>query len=189
MTHRTMEELKGKLDVFRESPTKQGTVDQIVCRPEVGTRKVLTEGVLDEESGLVGDCWKTRGSSRSPDRSALKDAQLTLMNSRVIDAIAPSKEQWSLAGDQFFVDFDLSPANIPPGTRLKLGQALIEVTAEPHLGCRKFKDRFGRDAVLFVNSAEGKAINARGVNARIIQPGLVTTGDSVSIVSDNSVSA
>ena len=136
------------------------------------------------EDGLVGDNWRARGNRKTPDGSALLDAQLTLMNARVIEAIAGHPEQWSLAGDQLFVDFDLSIQHVPAGTVLEIGDALIEVTAEPHLGCRKFSDRFGKAATLFVNSESGKTIRARGLNAKVIRGGRVRVNDAIRIHSE-----
>ena len=100
------------------------------------------------------------------------------MNSRVINLVATSRERWPLAGDQLFIDLDLSEDNLPPGTRLELGTAVIEVTAIPHTGCKKFVERFGLDAVKFVNSGINN-LKLRGVNAKVVRPGLVSAGDKV----------
>jgi len=175
----TMDELNQGLETIRQSPRDRGTVEHIVCRPDVGDRKELEWGELDLAQGLVGDNWLARGFGSKGDRAAHPDMQLNLMNSRAIALIAGSKDRWKLAGDQFYIDFDLSPENLPPGTRLMIGDAEIEITAEPHLGCKKFSERFGKDAVLFVNSDNGKALNARGVNARVVKPGRVEVGATV----------
>ncbi|EAR09738.1 MOSC domain-containing protein [Reinekea blandensis] len=184
MTQVSQTELQEKLAYFGQSPTDVGVIKQIVRRPAVDQRETITEGVLTLEEGLVGDSWRARGNRKTPDGSALLDAQLTLMNARVIEVIAGHQDQWPLAGDQFFVDFDLSEERLPAGTVLKIGDALIEVTAEPHLGCRKFSDRFGKDATLFVNSTPGKALRARGVNAKVIRGGEVRVNDSISVYSE-----
>jgi MOSC domain-containing protein YiiM len=152
----------------------------IVRRPQIGTREVVTEAELDTHVGLVGDNWRTRGYRRTADGSAHPDMQLTLMNARAIALVAQTKERWALAGDQLFVDFDLSDAHIPPGTQLLIGTALVEVTAEPHTGCRQFAARFGVDAVKFVNSPIGKQLHLRGINAKIIRSGRVCLGDTIS---------
>ena len=180
MSHLTTEQIEQGLDFVIQSPKDNGVIELIVRRPQVEEREVLEQGELDLEVGLVGDCWKTRGSSRTTDGFGHPDMQLNLMNSRIIDLIAQDKERWKLAGDQFFVNFDLSEENIPPGTRLSIGTAIIERTEIPHLGCRKFIDRFGKDAMKFVNSKIGKSLNLRGVNAKVIQPGIVKTGDVIS---------
>jgi len=156
----------------RDSPPDEGTVELIVRRPAEGERGVLAEATLDEEQGLVGDGWHARGSPH-PDR------QLTLMNARAAALVAGSRERWPLAGDQLYVDLDLGVANLPAGTRLAVGSALIEVTAEPHRGCGKFSRRFGVDAMRWVNSAVGRELNLRGINARIVRPGTVRPGDSI----------
>jgi MOSC domain-containing protein YiiM len=105
--------------------------------------------------------------------------QLTIMNARVIDLLAQKHERWQLAGDQLYVDLDLSGDNLPPGTHLAIGSAVVEVTAQPHTGCRKFSARFGQDAVKFVNSEEGKELRLRGVNARIVRGGVIKQGETV----------
>ena len=143
----------------------------IVRRPRTNERQVLEEAHLDLVVGLVGDDWRTRGSKDMADGSAHPEMQLNLMNARAIALIAQGKEHWQLAGDQLFVDFDLSETNLPPGTRLAIGSAVIEVTAIPHNGCHKFKARFGAEAVQFVNSPEGKKLHLRGINAKVVQGG------------------
>ena len=156
----------------RRSPADDGTVELIVRRPAEGEREVLAEAALDEDLGLVGDGWHARGTPH-PDR------QLTLMNARSAALVAGSRERWPLAGDQLFVDLALGEANLPPGTRLAVGSAVIEVTAEPHRGCGKFSRRFGVDAMKFVNSAAGRELNLRGINARVVRAGTVRTGDAI----------
>ena len=89
--HRSADELTAALDDIRQSPASSGTVELIVRRPAENEREVLDEGVLDLELGLVGDVWKDRGSSRTPDRSANPDAQLTVMNARAAHAIAGTR--------------------------------------------------------------------------------------------------
>lgn len=178
--HRTAEELSATLDEIRRSPATTGTVELIVCRPVEDEREVLDEAMLDLDQGLVGDVWKARGSSRSPDGSANLDAQLTLMNTRAARAIAGSDERRPLAGDQLFVDLDISIDNLPPGTQLAVGDAVIEVTAEPHTGCAKFSARFGSAALKFVNKSPGRELRLRGVNTRVVTPGAVRAGDTIS---------
>lgn len=177
--HLTMEELEAGLEQIRRSPKDEGTLDLIVKRPRVGERVVLDQGMLDLHDGLSGDTWKDRGSSRSADGNAHPDMQLNVMNSRVAALIAHDRSRWPLAGDQLFVDLDLSASNLPPGTRLTLGEAVIEVTAQPHTGCRKFVARFGLDAMNFVNSPVGRELHLRGINARVVQPGAIRVGEPV----------
>src|SRR5688500_1661729 len=177
--YRTLADLEAGLAAAPASPADEGTLDLIVRRPEVGRRDVLTLGHLDPLVGLVGDTWNQRGSSRMPDRSPHPQMQVNIMNSRVIDLIAGDKDRWALAGDQLFVDLDLSAANLPPGTRLAVGSAIIEVTAQPHTGCGKFIGRFGVDAGKFVNSSVGRRLQLRGINAKVVQSGSVRVGDRV----------
>jgi hypothetical protein len=171
--------LEAGLDEIRKSPKDAGRVELICRRPETEQREVLDEAVLDAGHGLLGDNWLTRGSSSTEDGSSNPLMQLTLMNARSAVLIAGEPERRQLAGDQFFVDFDLSVVNIPPGTRLKLGEATIEITEIPHRGCGKFSSRFGVDALKFVNSGVGRELNLRGVNARIVEGGVVRVGDPI----------
>ncbi len=176
---RTLETLSASLPHILQSPQTEGVLALIVRRPQVDAREVLAEGELNLLEGLAGDTWNARGSSRTTDGSPHPDMQLNLMNVRVIEAIAGSVKRWPLAGDQLYVDLDLSQANVPPGTRLSIGDAVIEITPQPHTGCGKFSARFGIDALKFVNSPEGRMFGLRGVNAKVIQPGRIRSGDKV----------
>lgn len=176
--HLTTEELEAGLGEILRSPKGEGLLELIVRRPRVGEREVLEEGELDAAVGLVGDNWKDRASSRTPDGSPHPDMQLNVMNSRVLALVAQGRERWKLAGDQLILDMDLSEENLPAGSRLALGSALIEVTEQPHTGCKKFVERFGLDALKFVNSPEGRRLRLRGLNARVVHPGVVRLGDA-----------
>jgi MOSC domain-containing protein YiiM len=151
-----------------------------VRRPQIGVREVLEEGTLDVVFGLLGDNWRARGSSGTPDGSPHPDMQLTIMNARAIDLIAgQDRSRWPLAGDQLFVDLDLSEENVPPDTCLAIGSAIVEVTESPHTGCGKFTRRFGVEATKFVNSPVGRRLHLRGVNARILESATIRVGDVV----------
>ena len=176
--HLAMDELEAGLDYIQQSPKDDGVLQLIVRRPSVEAREVLDEAQLDLSEGLVGDSWKVRPSSKTPDGSAHPDMQVNIMNARVVALVAQEKERWQLAGDQLYLDLDLSRENLPPGTQLAIGSAVVEVTAPPHTGCKKFVARFGLDAMKFVNSPLGRELNLRGVNAKVIQSGLVRTGDT-----------
>jgi hypothetical protein len=177
--HLTRAELEAGLDEIRRSPKDEGILELIVRRPATDLREILEEGELHQGEGLVGDGWKRRGSSRTPDGAAHPDMQLNIMNARAIALVAQSKERWPLAGDQLFIDMDLSAENLPAGTRLALGSAVIEVTAQPHTGCKKFVARFGLEAMKFVNSPVGKELHLRGINARVVQSGVIRVGQVV----------
>jgi MOSC domain len=173
----TAEQLDAGIDEFRASPDDLGTVEMIVRRPDVDEREVLDECELVVGEGMVGDSYLARGGSAG-DGSPHPEAQLNLMNSRAIDLVAAGdRERWALAGDQFFVDLDLSVDNLPVGTRLTIGTAVIEVAAKPHNGCSKFAARFGQEAVRWVN--RDKHQRRRGLNAMVVEPGVVRVGDAV----------
>jgi hypothetical protein len=177
--HLSTDQLEAGLDEVRRSPSDRGTVKLIVRRPAVDEREVLAEAALDPQAGLVGDTWRLRSSTRTADRSPHPDMQLTVMNSRAALLVARSAGRRQLAGDQLYADLDLSVTNLPPGTRLALGTAVIEVTSQPHLGCAKFAARFGADALRFVNSRIGRELRLRGLNAKIVVSGIVRADDEI----------
>lgn len=175
--HLSTAELEAGLEHIRQAPADSGTLEMIVRRPAEGDREVLDAGELTLDAGLVGDNWRTRGSKRTDDGSAHPEKQLNIMNARAAALVACEKERWPLAGDQLFLDLDLSVESLPAGSRFELGSAVIEVTALPHRGCKKFVERFGADAMKFVNSPVGCELNLRGVNAKVVQAGTVRVGD------------
>jgi hypothetical protein len=177
--HLTMAELEAALDEIRQAPKDEGVLQLIVRRPEVEERELLDEGELHLEEGLVGDSWIRRTSTRTPDGSPHPDMQLNVINARVAALVAQDKRRWQLAGDQLYLDLDLSKENLAAGTRLAIGAAVIEVTPPPHTGCKKFVARFGLDAMKFVNSSVGKELNLRGINAKVVQPGTIRVGNVV----------
>lgn len=171
LRHLTRSELEAGLDGIRHAPNDNGVVELIVVRPASGARELPDHAHLDPDTGLVGDNWATRAAAPDP------ATQLTVMNARVIALIAPDRTRWPLAGDQLYVDLNLADDNLPPGTQLEIGSALIEVSAEPHLGCGKFVQRFGVEAMKFVNSPLGRQLHLRGINARVLRAGVVRVGD------------
>jgi hypothetical protein len=180
MAHLDAEELATGLGAIRRAPAALGTLEMIVRRPTVDEREVVDEGALTLEDGLIGDHWRARGSRSTEDGAADPDRQLTVMASRVVDLLAGGdREGWPIAGDQLYVDLDLGVANLPPGTRLAIGAAVVEVTEPAHTGCAKFGARFGSEALRFVSTPEGRAMRLRGLNARVVVPGTVRRGDTV----------
>jgi len=178
----TKEELEAGLDHIRKSPKDNGVLELIVRRPKENEREILEEGQLDLKQGLVGDNWRVKGSSRTTNGLGHPDMQLNVMNARAVAHLAKSKDRWALAGDQLYVDFDLSNENLSAGDQLAIGSAIIEVTEIPHNGCKKFVERFGLEAMKFVNSPIGKELHLRGINAKVVKPGIVKTGDVISKV-------
>ncbi|MFN2607256.1 MAG: MOSC domain-containing protein [Acidimicrobiales bacterium] len=176
--HRTRAELEAGLDQVLRSPADEGPVELVVARPARGERRVLDRAVIDPQLGLVGDMWPVRPTSSTPDRSPHPGKQLTLMNARVA-ALVAGPGRWQLAGDQVYVDLDLGRTNLPPGTRLAVGSAVVEVSGEPHTGCAKFAARFGMEAARFVGSPAGRRMGLRGLNTRVVRAGTVGPGDLV----------
>ncbi len=179
MGHRTTEDLEAAVDQFRAAPSDAGTLDLVLRRPAAGEREVLDEAQLTIAEGVAGDNWIARGSRRTTDGRSHPDMALNVMNARFGRFIAVDPERMALAGDQLYLDFDISGSNTPAGTRLAIGGAVIEVTDQPHTGCPKFKERFGADAWRFVNSPVGKELRLRGLNARVVVEGTIRPSDTV----------
>ncbi len=177
--HRTAAELEAGFDHVLASPGDGGTLEMIVRRPGTNRREVINEGRLTFEAGLEGDTWRLRDGYVTADGAPDPDAQLTLTNSRFADLIAGSRDRWPLAGDQLYVDLDLSVDSLLPGARLRIGDASIEIKALPHTGCKKYAQRFGAQALRFTATPEGRRRNLRGVYARVVEPGTVRVGDPV----------
>jgi hypothetical protein len=174
--------LRASLDCILASPADVGVVELIVRRPSREERELLDVAELSETLGLVGDNWLERGSRNTEDGAAEPGRQITLMNARVVDAVAgggADKARWAEAGDRFYVDFDITEHNLPAGTRLHLGDAVVEVSVEPHTGCAKFANRFGVEAARFVNTPATRNLRLRGMNARVVVAGSVRVGDVV----------
>jgi hypothetical protein len=184
VTHRTPEELEDFIPQLLAAPQDTGTLELVVRRPGLGQREVLDEGELDLVVGLVGDSWMQRGSRKTSDGGPHPEMQLNVMSARMVSFLAGDPERRPLAGDQLYLDLDLSQDNLPVGTRLTIGDpavrgAVIEVTAPPHTGCAKFIERFGAEAMRFVNGSVGRPLRLRGLNARVVAPGRVRPGDRV----------
>jgi hypothetical protein len=171
-----MPELEAALDHLREAPKDEGVLQLIVCRPDVDQREILDMAELHPQKGLIGDNWNVRASSKTPDGSPHPEMQINIMNSRVTALVAQDKDRWQLAGDQLYIDMDLSKENLPAGARIQVGSAVLEVSPLPHTGCHKFVSRFGAEAMKFVNSTVGKELCLRGINAKVVQGGVVKVG-------------
>ncbi|MEE8374806.1 MAG: MOSC domain-containing protein [Acidimicrobiia bacterium] len=176
---RNTAELETFLDNILGAPAGTGRLEMIVRRPADGERDVVENGQLSLDEGLVGDNWKARGNAHMEDGAADPQAQVTLMNSRATEAVAMTRDRWALCGDQLYVDFDLSLDNLPPGSRLAVGDAVVEISAKPHTGCAKFSKRFGAEALRFVNVGIGRENRFRGVNTLVIQAGAVAVGNKI----------
>jgi hypothetical protein len=179
--HRDAETLRAGVDDVRRSPRDQGTLTAVVVRPAVYERRLLDTATLDLAVGVVGDSWIERGSRRTPDGGPNPEAQVTVMNSRAVDLVAGSRDRWALAGDQLYVDLDLSVDNLPTGTLLTIGDAQLEVTAAPHTGCAQFKDRFGVEALRLTATPDGRELRLRGINTKVVRPGDISVGATVHV--------
>lgn len=180
-----MQELEAALDHLRGAPKDDGVLQLIVRRPQVDQREVVEEAELDTVLGLIGDSWSRRGSSKSADGGPHPEMQINIMNARVTALVAQELERWPLAGDQLYLDMDLSKDNLPAGSRIAVGSAVLEVSALPHTGCHKFVSRFGVDAMKFVNSEVGKQLCLRGINAKVVQAGVVKLGHTAKKLTTN----
>jgi hypothetical protein len=179
VSHVDAQTLLAGLDHVRASPGEIGEVRLIVLRPAPGERDVVTDAAVDCEAGVIGDSWLARGSRRTPDGAADREAQVTVMNIRAAELVAGGLAGAPLAGDQIYVDFDVSIDNLPPGSLLAVGDVQLRVSEKPHTGCKKFVARFGADAMRFVNSPTGRRLRLRGVNTTVVTPGVVGVGDQV----------
>jgi MOSC domain-containing protein YiiM len=175
--HRIREELDAGLAHVLAAPKDGGRIEAIVVRPETDARRAVAEVAISAAGGVEGDHWAKGCWKSTPDGRPDPDVQICIMNARAIALIAGDRDNWPAAGDNLFVDMDLSPENLPPGTRLSLGSAEIEITAEPHTGCAKFIARYGRDACVWVNTGPGKANRLRGIYAKVVKDGRIAVGD------------
>lgn len=182
MNHPTTQDLEAGLANVLESPADNGVLEMVLRRPAENEREVLDVAELSVDEGVVGDTWNQRPSRRTDDGSPHPDMQLNVMNARAVALVAGDRDRWALAGDQLYVDFDITEANVPPGTRLAIGSAVIEVTDQPHTGCAKFTQRFGLDAHRFVNSSDRAHLHLRGINAKVVIAGTVRPGDTITKV-------
>jgi hypothetical protein len=180
--HVTFDKLQEGLAEISQAPKNHGNIELLVIRPVQYERKVVNEITMHPITGCEGDIWHSKKTSSTPDGKPNPERQVTLINSRVLALLEGAKDTWPKAGDQVYVDMDLSKENLPAGTDLSLGSAIIRVSAQPHNGCKKFAERYGIDATRFVNSSLGKAKSLRGINCYIVKEGIVKMGDTVSIL-------
>ena len=172
--HLDFEELERLREALPPAPRDEGTLEVIYRRPRKGEREQLAEGELSLEQGLVGDRWVL-------DADRELERQLTLMQRVHAELVADGPERRALCGDNLLVDLELAEDNVPPGTRLAIGDAELEVTEVPHLGCSQFRGHFGEGALKWVNYKPTRALKLRGVNARILRGGTVRVGDPIRV--------
>lgn len=173
--HRVREELDALLASLPPAPVDEGRLALLVRRGEAGRRETPDHAVLDPLSGLPGDAWERR-----PERKP--EAQLTVMQLDIARLIA-NGQPLELSGDNIVVDLDLSAENLPIGSRIRIGEALLEVTPKPHNGCKKFRARFGEDALRFVSDPIQRHRNFRGIYLCVLERGVARLGDAVTVIS------
>ncbi|MBL1275715.1 MAG: hypothetical protein COB30_006485 [Ectothiorhodospiraceae bacterium] len=182
--HATLPEIKEKMDWVLAAPKDNGRVELLVVRPAVNQRETPQQVMFTPQLGVVGDNWLADCWKKRPNGESDPEVQVAIMNARMIEVLTQDKALWPLAGDQLFVDLDLSENNLAVGDRLQIGATVLEITAEPHQGCGKFKQRFGAKAMAFVNSTTGDAHRLRGVYAKIVREGMVSVLDSITKLDD-----
>ena len=173
--HRGAVELKAGLLALPASPKDAGRLMLIVRRLADGTRETLESVHLSPEEGVPGDGW-----NRRPPRNP--EAQLAVMSHAAAELIANGQEL-TVFGDNLFVDLDVSAENLPVGTRIQVGDAIVEVTPKPHNGCSKFRERFGQDALDFVGAPPTRHRNLRGIYWKVIEAGVASIGSRIEVVS------
>lgn len=172
--HRSLPELEAGLRALPNPSKDSGRVAMIVCRRAEGVHESVQQIHLSVADGVTGDEWKRRAGKL--------DAQITVIR-RDVSALISNGQPLTTSGDNLVVDFDISAENLPPGTRLRVGQALVEMTFLPHNGCKKFTARFGPDATRFVQAPATRHLNLRGIHWKVIEPGEVRVGDSIEVLS------
>jgi MOSC domain-containing protein YiiM len=177
MAYQTAEQLQAGMASVLDAPKDEGVVRLVVRRPARGQREILAEGQLDTERGLVGDDWVDRPGMNRETPSPY--AQVTVMNARAAELVSgeAQPEAWAQCGDQLYIDLDISEANLPAGTRIAVGEAVLELQAEPHTGCVQFRGWWGPEALRHISTEEGRALRMRGANTRVVQSGAVRPGD------------
>lgn len=178
--HLSTAEIEQGMAEVLASPTDEGQLTAIFVRPAANERQSLDEAELSQQTGIVGDRWVDDHWQQLPDGSSDPDTQVSIMNSRILSQIAGgSHDAMGLAGDNLIVDFDLSEANLPVGSELQIGEVVIRISEQPHTGCRKFVERYGKAAQEFINGDVGKQHHLRGVLGMIVVDGKIQVGDQV----------
>lgn len=170
----TVNELEYNLPYILSSPKDEGRIENIIVRRKKNERELRKEVFLSQERGVEGDRWFDLSKGEPDPRR-----QLTIINSRLIKLLAQNDERMQLAGDNLITDLDLSESNLPVGQRLTIGDVMVEIADVPHTGCSKFAERFGKDAVEFINAPERSSLRLRGVYAKFLNSGLIHVGDII----------
>jgi MOSC domain-containing protein YiiM len=168
----TIDELEERWAAAEPAPRGSGSVRLICVRRGGGVHECPDRVEVTLERGVEGDRW-------IDGENPVRDAQVTLMNVRVVELIRRDGQPLDTPGDNFLVDLDLAEEALPPGTPLRLGEAVLEATALPHTGCKKFRERFGLDALKWVNDHRDRRL--RGMNCRVLEAGWVAVGDRVEV--------
>jgi hypothetical protein len=177
--HLSLEELQSHLDSIKQSPQDDGILKAIVIRPVSNERVGMESSVVTPDGGVHGDRWAKQAWLNLPEEELEPKAQITVMNSRAAEVIARNRARWPLAGDNLYVDLDLSEDNLQAGQQLSIGSAVFEITPQPHNGCGKFEQRFGAEALKWVNSEEGKHHHLRGIYIKVVKAGVINVDDTI----------
>jgi len=171
--HLSLEELERGLEVLNP-PRDAGELALIVSRGDDGHRSTPDRMVLSPERGVPGDVWWR-------DSPAKIDSQISIMRADIARLVA-NGQPLSLVGDNLLVDLDLSVSNLPQGSRLQVGTSFLEITPEPHNGCLKFRQRFGRFALRVTADRRFKDLRLRGIYAKVMEEGEIEVGDPIYVV-------
>lgn len=179
--HLSLRELRAAWQDLPAQSADQGRLALICQRRPDGGRDTPDEARLTRAEGLVGDGW-----SRRPPRDP--EAQIAVINHALAQLLA-NGQPVTHSGDNLYVDLDLAAAHWPTGCRLQVGEAVVMVSPKPHNGCAKFHDRFGADALRFVQDSATRSRNLRGIYWQVVEDGRIWQGAPIRRLTDDAGAA